>query len=139
MSVLSVFFFGSLSAQNTISFDKYHTNSEVQQIIKNFQQSNPAQIQVHTLATEGALLLAKMLLDSAHYTAKQKWYILPLPNPDAAEGDFSGAKYERSVNDFTLNNDMGEATNEDGSFELWAYYHLGVPSFSMNLFSAPKI
>ncbi|MBW6534285.1 MAG: hypothetical protein K0B11_04715 [Mariniphaga sp.] len=28
---------------------------------------------------------------------------------------------------------------KDGSFELWAYYHLGVPSFSMNLFSAPKV
>ncbi|MFV0590352.1 MAG: M14 family metallopeptidase [Draconibacterium sp.] len=27
---------------------------------------------------------------------------------------------------------------KDGSFELWAYYHLGVPSFSMNLFSVPK-
>ena len=30
------------------------------------------------------------------------------------------------------------ATDKDGSFELWAYYHLGVPSFSMSLFSAPK-
>jgi hypothetical protein len=28
---------------------------------------------------------------------------------------------------------------KDGSFELWAYYHLGVPSFSMNLFSVPAI
>ena len=28
---------------------------------------------------------------------------------------------------------------KDGSFELWAYYHLGVPSFSMNLFSIPKV
>ncbi len=28
---------------------------------------------------------------------------------------------------------------KDGSFELWAYYHLGVPSFSMNLFSVPKV
>ncbi len=28
---------------------------------------------------------------------------------------------------------------KDGSFELWAYYHLGVPSFSMRLFSAPKV
>ncbi len=29
--------------------------------------------------------------------------------------------------------------DKDGSFELWAYYHLGVPSFSMNLFTAPKV
>jgi len=28
---------------------------------------------------------------------------------------------------------------KDGSFELWAYYHLGVPSFSMNLFTVPKV
>ena len=28
---------------------------------------------------------------------------------------------------------------KDGSFELWAYYHLGVPSFSMRLFSVPKV
>jgi hypothetical protein len=28
---------------------------------------------------------------------------------------------------------------KDGSFELWAYYHLGVPSFSMQLFSVPKV
>jgi hypothetical protein len=30
-------------------------------------------------------------------------------------------------------------SDKDGSFELWAYYHLGVPSFSINLFSAPKV
>jgi hypothetical protein len=28
--------------------------------------------------------------------------------------------------------------DKDGSFELWAYYQLGVPSFSMNLFTIPK-
>lgn len=27
---------------------------------------------------------------------------------------------------------------KDGSFELWSYYHLGIPSFSMNLFTLPK-
>ncbi|MFC2090499.1 M14 family zinc carboxypeptidase [Bacteroidota bacterium] len=27
---------------------------------------------------------------------------------------------------------------KDGSFELWAYYHLGLPVFSMDLFSVPK-
>jgi hypothetical protein len=152
--ILSAFFVGQLNAQNTLSFDKYHNSSEVQQILKQLQQSNPSQTQLHTLATspggetvtvleigknsgngpaifvganfegnvplatEGALRLARMLLDSAHYTAKQKWYILPLPNPDAAKGYFSGAKYERSVNDFALNNDMDEATNEDGFEDL---------------------
>lgn len=70
------------------------------------------------LATEGALRLAQMLLDSAQYTNGHKWYILPLPNPDAAKGYFSGAKYERSVNNFSVNNDMDEASNEDGFEDL---------------------
>ncbi len=28
---------------------------------------------------------------------------------------------------------------KDGSFELWSYYHLGVPTFSFNFFSIPKV
>jgi len=28
---------------------------------------------------------------------------------------------------------------EDGSFELWSYYHLGLPSFSQNLWRLPKV
>lgn len=70
------------------------------------------------IATEGALRLAKMLIDSAHYTVNQKWYILPQPNPDAAKGFFSGVKYERTVNDFEVNNDADEAVNEDGFDDL---------------------
>jgi len=31
------------------------------------------------------------------------------------------------------------AAAKDGSFELWAYYHLGVPSFSMDLWSLPLV
>jgi hypothetical protein len=34
---------------------------------------------------------------------------------------------------------LDAAPAKDGSFELWAYYHLGVPSFSMNLFTVPKV
>ncbi|MCK7535350.1 MAG: hypothetical protein MZV63_32400 [Marinilabiliales bacterium] len=30
------------------------------------------------------------------------------------------------------------AQPEDGSFELWAYYHLGLPVFSMDLWALPK-
>jgi hypothetical protein len=143
-----------LYAQNELSFDKYHTVGEVQQILKKFQQNHPAKIQVHTiaaspggeeitvleigkdqksapaifvganfegnipLATEGALRLAKMLLDSSAYTSGIKWYILPMPNPDAAKGYFTGAKYDRTQNDFTINNDMDEAVNEDGADDL---------------------
>ncbi|MEN8223329.1 MAG: hypothetical protein ABFR36_08735, partial [Acidobacteriota bacterium] len=28
---------------------------------------------------------------------------------------------------------------KDGSFELWSYYHLGLPSFSQNLWTLPKV
>jgi hypothetical protein len=70
------------------------------------------------LSTEGALYLAKMLLDSVQYTKNLKWYILPNPNPDAAKGYFAKVKYERSVNDFLINNDADEATNEDGFDDL---------------------
>lgn len=27
---------------------------------------------------------------------------------------------------------------KDGSFELWSYYHLGIPTFSLNFFTLPK-
>lgn len=30
-------------------------------------------------------------------------------------------------------------TAKDGSFELWAYYHLGLPSFSMDFWTLPKV
>ncbi len=70
------------------------------------------------LSTEGALYFAKMLLDSSAYTENVKWFILPLPNPDAAKGFFSEVKSNRSINDFVVNNDMDEATNEDGFDDL---------------------
>lgn len=151
---LALFSFGSLFAQNRTTFDKYHTNSEVQQILNKLQQSHPEQIQLHTiatspggeaitvieigkslqgkpaifvganfegnipLATEGALGLVKMLLDSVSYTSGLIWYILPSPNPDASKGYFSGVKYGRTVNDFTVNDDMDEAVSEDGFEDL---------------------
>ena len=49
--------------------------------------------------------------------------------------DYKKYLEKKSFNTETL--DPARAKN--GSFELWAYYHLGVPSFSMNLFSVPKI
>lgn len=33
---------------------------------------------------------------------------------------------------------MAPAKAKDGSFELWSYYHLGIPTFSMNFFTLPK-
>jgi hypothetical protein len=143
-----------LTAQSEPAGGKYHTNSEVQQILAKLQSGNPSAVKIHDLttspggesvqvleiganlkdvpaifvganfegnvplSTEGALYLAKMLLDSAQYTKNLKWYILPNPNPDAAKGYFAKAKYERVVNDFAINNDADEATNEDGFDDL---------------------
>jgi len=151
---LSIFSMGTISAQNDISFKKYHSTVEVQQILKQIQQRRPTQIKLHTiatspggvpitvleignqpgivpaifvganfegnipLATEGALALATMVSDSSKYTAGVKWFILPLPNPDAAKGCFSKVKYDRTVNDFALNNDADESLNEDGDEDL---------------------
>ncbi len=70
------------------------------------------------ISTEGALVFAKMLLDSTKYTENLIWYILPLPNPDAAKGYFEGVKFDRTVNNFVVNNDMDEAINEDGPDDL---------------------
>lgn len=143
-----------LFAQSVISFDKYHTAGEVQQILKKLQQANAEKTQIHTIATspggtpvtvleigknlenvpaifvganfegnipistEGALALAEMLLDSVQYTENVKWYIMPLPNPDAAKGYFDEIKYNRSVNNFEINDDTDEAVNEDGCDDL---------------------
>ncbi len=144
----------SSMAQSGITSGKYHTNSEVQQLLLKIQESHPSLLKLHTIATspggeavtvieignskevcpaifvganfegdipfatEGALGLAKMLVDSAQYTVGIKWYILPLPNPDASKGYFSKIRYGRKVNDFPINNDVDEALNEDGFEDL---------------------
>jgi hypothetical protein len=77
----------------------------------NFEGNNP-------LATEGALRLAEMLIDSIRYRIKTKWYVLPMPNPDAAQGYFSAVKWERCVNDMKVNDDVDDQTDEDGPEDL---------------------
>ncbi|HYQ58833.1 MAG TPA: M14 family metallopeptidase [Draconibacterium sp.] len=77
----------------------------------NFEGNTP-------LATEGALYLAKMLLDSTSYTKNVKWYIMPQANPDAAAIYFSNKKTGVATNLFSINNDADEATNEDGADDL---------------------
>ncbi len=155
-SVLFILFLaeGVSYAQSELSFKKYHTSAEVQQMLKLLNQENPEKTKLHTiatspggkpvtvleigsnlqdapaiflganfegnipLATEGSLRFAKMLLDSSTYTAGKKWYILPLPNPDAADGFFSDVKYNRTVNDFDINDDVDELSGEDGPDDL---------------------
>lgn len=70
------------------------------------------------LSTEGALYLAKMLMDSARYTKSVKWMIMPLPNPDATVGYFGNVKWERSVNASAVNDDKDDQLNEDGPEDL---------------------
>ena len=70
------------------------------------------------LSTEGALYLANMLMDSTKYTGKVKWFILPLPNPDATVGYFSSVKWERTVNGSEVNDDKDDQINEDGPDDL---------------------
>ncbi|MDD4108700.1 MAG: M14 family zinc carboxypeptidase, partial [Prolixibacteraceae bacterium] len=72
----------------------------------------------YPVAAEGALMLIKMLLDSSQYLSGLKWYIMPMPNPDAAKGFFSKVKYNRTVNDFPINNDVDENIDEDGYDDL---------------------
>jgi len=79
--------------------------------VANLEGSSP-------LATEGALFLAQMLLDSAHYTRQLKWFILPQPNPDAAESFFAPLRWERSVNRKPVNDDADDQTDEDGPDDL---------------------
>jgi hypothetical protein len=133
-------------------FNKYHTNKEVQQILKNLASSPKTKLHTvatspgeeaitvieiganlsdvpaifvganfegdNPLSTEGALYFAKMLLDSTDYTKSIKWYIVPQPNPDAAEGFFASVKYGLTVNKFPINNDADDAVNEDGFDDL---------------------
>ncbi len=70
------------------------------------------------ISTEGALRFAQMLLDSAEYIRNVKWYIMPLPNPDAAAGFFAKVKSGLTVNQLEINNDADEAVNEDDYDDL---------------------
>lgn len=73
---------------------------------------------IYPVATNGALRFARMLLDSAKYTSGLKWYILPQPNPDAAQNAFSAVRHDRTVNGFIINDDGDEGINEDGFEDL---------------------
>lgn len=70
------------------------------------------------ISSEGALFLAKMLLDSAQYRQARKWYIMPHPNPDAALDFFAPVKTGTPLNGFEINEDADDATGEDGFDDL---------------------
>ncbi len=150
-SGMLIFMSSGLKAQSDTGFGKYHTNQEIQQILKEFSSGNA---KLHTiaespggepitvleigtnlddvpaifvganfegnvpLASEGALYLAQLLLDSTAYTEDVKWYIMAQPNPDAAADYFSELKTGKATNLFKVNNDGDEATDEDGPDDL---------------------
>ena len=69
------------------------------------------------LSTEGALYLANIILNN-EAGKEVTWYILPLTNPDASESFFLKIKSENSYNTMVVNNDVDEATDEDGFDDL---------------------
>lgn len=63
-------------------------------------------------------------------------------NPVAADLKFYNEladQYKEYLKEKGLSTErLDPAAAKDGSFELWAYYHVGVPSFSMDLWTLPK-
>jgi len=154
LSLLILSFCLSLQAQNSVTFEKYKTNPEVQKALSDLQGKSPSLTALHKIAespggepiyvleigkelknvpaifvganfegktpisTEGALYMARMLLDSVSYSGKFKWFILALPNPDATAGFFSADKWERTVNSASVNDDKDDQVNEDGPDDL---------------------
>jgi hypothetical protein len=49
-------------------------------------------------------------------------------------------KYKKFLEENKIVTDrLGPARDKDGSFELWAYYHLGLPSFAMDFWTLPEV
>ena len=49
-------------------------------------------------------------------------------------------KYKEFLKDKKIDTErLDPAPDKDGSFELWAYYHLGLPSFAMDFWTLPKV
>ncbi len=62
----------------------------------------------------------------------------PLPEDLAFYNEISSDYKEYLKKKGVTGERFDPAQPEDGSFELWAYYHLGVPVFSMDLWGLPK-
>jgi len=70
------------------------------------------------LATEGALRLIRELLADPQKSKEITWYILPLGNPDGARRFFTSPLRVDGRNFRPWNDDMDEATDEDGPDDL---------------------
>jgi hypothetical protein len=63
----------------------------------------------------------------------------PLPD-DLAWYTELAEQYSEYLKGIGFSSDRLDAERaKDGSFELWSYYHLGVPTFSLNFFTLPKV
>ena len=62
----------------------------------------------------------------------------PLPEDLAFYNEISSDYKEYLKKKGVTEERFDPAQPEDGSFEMWAYYHLGLPVFTMDLWGLPK-
>ena len=70
------------------------------------------------IAGEAALYLVKHVLEKPDIRKDLTWYILPCPNPDAAARYFAKPLVDNPRNAKPYNDDMDDATDEDGVNDL---------------------
>lgn len=70
------------------------------------------------ISSEGAIFLAKSIIDDPAKLEKRSYYIIPCGNPDAAGRYFDEVKNINPGNDFPTNDDLDEQTDEDGNDDL---------------------
>ena len=70
------------------------------------------------LSAEAALYLVKQLIDKPDSRKNLTWYVLPCPNPDAASRYFGKPLLADPRNAKPRNDDMDDATDEDGPDDL---------------------
>jgi Zinc carboxypeptidase len=70
------------------------------------------------ISAEAALFLAKLVVAKADLRADRTWYILPCGNPDAASLFFAKPLRLDARNATPRNDDMDDATDEDGADDL---------------------
>ncbi len=70
------------------------------------------------LAPLGALALARRVIRNPEMHARHTWYIIPSLNPDGEMHFFRRPRYRDTRNDRPVNDDLDEATDEDGYDDL---------------------
>lgn len=70
------------------------------------------------LSSEGAINMAKSVIDDPTKLEKRSYYIIPCGNPDAAGRYFDKVKSINPGNDLPTNNDLDDQADEDGYDDL---------------------